>query len=282
MADTAFMKQFRRETIAAFEQTESLVRQTTTTEVVVSGNQAEIQVAGSGGGEATTRGLNGDIPFDVGERNQITITLSEWHAPEQRTRFNIFSSQGNEREIMQRSCMAKLNRKIDSQIITELNTATINTGAAVPASMELCSRAKAMLGNNDVPFDGNIYALITPAFESLLYQVSEFSNHELVQRQPIPGADLAWNDRPNMYSWFGIKWIVHPNLPGKGTNAEKCFLYHKSAIVHAMDAEQMNIATDYESKHDRSWVRCSGFFGSEIVQNSGIIVINHDGSSMSA
>jgi hypothetical protein len=38
MADTAFQKQYRQEFIAGFEQTQSLVRDTVTTEATIKGN----------------------------------------------------------------------------------------------------------------------------------------------------------------------------------------------------------------------------------------------------
>lgn len=276
MAESAFQIQYRQEFIAGFEQRDSLVRKTVTTEAVIKGNQATFLVADSGDAEAVTRGLNGLIPARADNLNQYTATLVEWHDLVRRTRFNIFASQGDGRRIMQMTTQAVINRKSDQDIITELNTATQDTGAATTASLSLAMYAKTILGNNEVPFDGNISALITPAFEAYLMQTKEFASVEYVNNKPFEGNGLT------SFRWAGVNWIVHPNLPGKGTSAEKCFMYHKAAIGHALDSDAMNMAVGYDEEQDYSYARASMFMGSKILQSSGIVVINHDGSAFAA
>jgi hypothetical protein len=58
MVDIVFQTQYRDEFIAAFEQHQSLLRDTVTTEAVIKGNQAVFLVSGSGGAEAVTRGVS--------------------------------------------------------------------------------------------------------------------------------------------------------------------------------------------------------------------------------
>lgn len=275
MADSAFQIQYRAETIAGFEQRESLVRKTVTTEANVNGSQAVFLVADSGGATAVTRGLNGLIPARADNLNQNTATLTEWHDLVRRTKFNLFASQGDGRAIMQQSTMAVINRKIDSDIITALNTATLTTGAAATASLNLAMYALTILGNNAVPMDGNISALITPAFYAFLMQTKEFANVDYVSNKPFDG-------QLTMFRWANVNWIVHPNMPGKGTAAEKCFVYHKSAVGHAFDLNALDTEAGYEAEQGYSWARASTFLGSKVLQNSGIVVINHDGSSFAA
>ena len=62
MATSAAITQYRTETIKGFEQNQSLLRSTVTTESVIKGNTATFLVADSGGANATTRGINGLIP----------------------------------------------------------------------------------------------------------------------------------------------------------------------------------------------------------------------------
>ena len=282
MAETAFQIQYRQEFIASFEQHQSLVRDSVTTEAVIKGNQATFLVAGSGGASAVTRGVNGLIPARADSLTQSTATLTEWHDLVRKTNFNVFASQGNQREIMQKTTMAVINRKIDSDIITLLNTGTQDTGTAATASLMMALRSKTILGNNDVPFDGNIWALITPAYEAYLLQIKEFAGREYVTRQPIEGAETAWKDTPGFYRWLGVNWIVHPNLPGKGTSAEKCFMYHKSALGHAANTAGLQTPVGYDEEQAYSWARASIDMGGVLLQNSGVVVMNHDGSAMVA
>lgn len=275
MADTAFQTMYRDEFVAGFEQRQSLVRQTTTTEANVNGNQAVFLVADSGGATAVTRGVNGLIPARPDNLNQYTATLVEWHDLVRRTRFNVYASQGDGRRIMQMTTMGVLNRKIDQDIITELSTATQDTGAAATASLSLSMYALTILGNNEVPMDGNIFALISPAYHAYLMQTKEFASVDYVNSKPFEG-------QPTMFRWANVNWIVHPNLPGKGTNAEKCFMYHKSAIGHACDLTSITTAVGYDEEQDYSFARATAFMGSKVLQNSGIVVINHDGSAFAA
>lgn len=272
MADSAFQVQYRKEFIASFEQRQSLVRDTVTTEVEVKGNQATFLVAGSGGAQAVTRGLNGLIPARADDNTQATATLVEWHDLVRKTNFNIFASQGNQRQIMQETSMAVINRKLDNDIIAELNTATQDSGATRTASLDLVMYGLTVLGNNSVPPDGNISALITPAFHAYLMQTKEFASVDYVNNKPFTSA-------LTMYRWAGINFIVHPNLPGKGTSAEKCFLYHKSAIGNAINTGGIETVVGQDEEQAYSFARCTMFTGSKVLQNSGIFVLNHDGSA---
>lgn len=275
MADSAFQTQYRQEFIAGFEQTQSLVRNTVTTETEIKGNSAVFLVADSGAATAVTRGLNGLIPARADNLTQNTVTLAEWHDLVRRTQFNIFASQGDGRRIMQETTMGVVNRRIDSDIITQLNTATQTTGAAATASLGMAMHGLAILGNNSVPLDGNVSALITPAFYAYLMQTKEFASADYVNNKPFEG-------QLTMFRWANVNWIVHPNLPGKGTAAEKCFMYHKNSIGHAINTGGIDTAVGYDDEQDYSYCRASAFLGSKVLQNSGIVVLNHDGSGYAA
>lgn len=279
MANTAFMTKYREETVAAFEAGESLLRQACTNEAMVTGQIATFLVAGSGGATATTRGVNGLIPSGDNDLTQVAITMTEWHKLISMTGFNIFASQGNQRSIMQKNVVKTINRKIDDQILTELATATVDTGAATTASLALVLKSKAILGLAEVPWDGNIMGVISPAFEAYMMQVASFTSTDYVDLKPMTDAPASWTDRQRAYKWLGVNWITHPNVPGVGTNAEKCFLFHRDAIGHAMNSGGMDVKVGVDDEQDRSWARASGYMGTELLQNSGVVVMNHDGSA---
>lgn len=282
MSATAFQTMYRQEAIATFEQNQSLLRDSVTTEALIKGNAAVFLVAGSGDADAVTRGVDGMIPARNDDLTQNTATLLEWHDLVRKTGFNIFASQGDQRAIMQRTTMGVINRKIDYDIFTELNTGTQDTGTAATASLALALRAKTILGNNKVPFDGNIFAAVTPAFEAYLLQVPEFGSADYVAGKPIDSGATAFADKQGYYRWLGINWIVHPELPGVGTSAEKCFMYHRNAIGHAANKDGMQTPVGYNEEQDYSYARASIFMGSKLLQNSGVVVINHDGSALVA
>jgi hypothetical protein len=279
MAATAFQTQYRDEFIAGFEQRQSLLRDSVTTEATIKGNTATFLVADSGSATAVTRGVNGLIPARADNLTQTSATLAEWHDLVRKTDFNVFASQGNQRAIMQQTSMAVVNRKIDSDLLTLFATGTITTGAAVTASLGLVMKAKTKLGNAGVPWDSNLFAVISPAFEAYLAQTKEFASREYVNRAPTEGADLAWRDKALMYYWMGVNWIVHPNVSGVGTASESCFMYHKSAVGHAIDVAGIQSMVGYDEEQAYSWARTTANFGSALLQNTGVVEMIHDGSA---
>jgi hypothetical protein len=276
MADNATQIMYRQEFIKKFEERQSLLLKTVTTEADIKALSAVFLTAGSGAEEAVTRGSSGLIPAIPDDETQVTATLKEWHALKKKTGFNIYTGQSDQRKIMQMNALAILNRKIDKIIITELMTGTQYAGvAAETASLALVMKAKGILGNADVEYDGNLNCLITPAFEAYLMQTKEFASADYVNNKPFETVQ-------RMFTWAGVNFIVHRGLTGKGTAAEYCIMYHKDAIGHAMDKAAIVTDAGYNGEQDYSWFRATGFMGSKLLQNTGVVQIRHDGSAFAA
>ncbi|TFH47952.1 MAG: hypothetical protein E4H01_07280 [Lysobacterales bacterium] len=279
--DTPYQVQYRDEFIAAFEQRQTLLRETVTTEAVIKGNQAVFLVAGSGGAAAVTRGANGLIPARADDNTQNTVTLGEWHDLVRKTGFNIFASQGNQRQIMQQTSMAVMNRKVDDQIITTLNTGTITVGAAsTTPTISLFQNARVKLSNASVPWDSNITFLCQPSVLAFLEQAPEFANAEYVEVKPYAGSDSnpSWRDKPMAYRWRNTLICEHPNLPGKATASEISFLYHKTSAGHAANVGGMTTSVGYNDEQDYTYARTSCFMASLLLQNAGVVVMTTDGT----
>ena len=232
-------------------------------------------VSGSGGASAVTRGSNGLIPYGNVANTPYTCTLLEKHAPFEQTGFNIFATQGDQKRIMQMSSVAVLNRDIDQTIIDQLDTATQDTGTGVTASVALVAKSKTILGNAEVDLtdEENLFGVITPSFEAYLMQTPEFANSQYVD------VKIFASKTRRMRRWFGINWMIHPNLTGVGSAAEKCYLYHRNAIGHAANSKEMQVEVDYDRKQDLSWSRATLFHGAKLLQNTGIVQMIHDGSA---
>lgn len=253
----------------------SVLRTTAVTESVIKGNQAVFLVADSGGASAQTRGTNGLIPARSDNNTQLTALLQEWHDLVRKTGFNVFASQGDQRRIMQETTMAVINRKLDSDIISQLDTATNDTAVAVKASLDLVTKAKVILGNNFVPIEeeDNMFAVVTPAFMGYLEQIPEFASADYVDVKPMSGPSRRFR------RWNGLNWITHARLTGVGTGTEKCYAYHRNALGSAVDKANLQTPVGYDEEQDYSWARASGFFGSKLLQNSGVVQMLHDGSA---
>jgi hypothetical protein len=289
MAGAAPQIQYRQEMVLGFQQRQTLLRDTTTSEAVIKGNQATFLVVDSTG-SASTRGVNGLIPASDNDNTQKTATLVEKHDLRRMTGFNIFQSQSNQREIMQMNSMSVLNRDIDSTILTALKTGTITTGSAAVASMTVINKAMVYLQNNGVPWDGNVFAVISPAFLGYLMSLVNFASADYVNVKPATnfpgwsasdpksgaGMGAGW------YDWMGVKWIVSNQIDGVGTNSESCFMYHRNAIGHAANVEGLDSAIGYDEEQQYSFARCSLFHGAVLLNNTGVVEMVHDGSAIVA
>lgn len=275
MSVAAAVTQYREEFVAAFEVGQSNLRLCTTTEAQIKGNTCTFLVAGTGGAEAVTRGQNGLIPARQPVNTQLACTLREWHDLQQMTDFDIFASQSDQRRIMQDGGVKVINRKIDKDIIAQLDTATIDTGTAGPATVALVMRALAYLGDTgEVPIDeeDNMFAVVTHSFYVELMQTPEFASSDYVEVKPFNGPARR------MRRWAGVNWITSSLLTGTGTAEEKCYMFHRSAIGNAMDTRGLDVKIGYDGEQHYSWARVSGYFGSKLLQNSGVVCMKHDGT----
>lgn len=278
--DTAYQTMYRQEFIAGFEQGVSILRDTVTTDGILTGQTYVFLVVDSGGATAVTRGVNGLIPSRTDNESQLSCVLSEWHDLVRKTGFNIFASQGNQRAVMQMTTVKVLNRKIDQQIITELNTGTVTVGSSseIP-SVVTFQKSIVKLQNAEVPWDGNITLACSPSFLAYLEQAPEFANAQYVELRPYAGTTASWRDKQMGYRWRNCAIITHPNLPGNATSSEKSFMYHKSAVGHAADTSGLNTMVGMNEEQLYSWARASMYMGAKLLQNIGVVVLTTDGSA---
>lgn len=171
--------------------------------------------------------------------------------------------------------IATLNRNIDSVIITQLDTATLDTGTAAKASIDLIVKARTGLSLNDVDLtqEDKMFAVITPAFEGYLYQTTEFSSADYVELKPFAGP------AKRMRRWMGVNWMVHNHLTGVGTSSELCYMWHQNAIGHAANSREMEVEVGYDAKQQLSWSRATLYHGAVLMQNTGVVQMVHDGSA---
>ena len=266
MAETAFQEKFRQEVIMGFEKSHSLLRRTVTIETDIEGNDATFLVADSGGATAVTRGVNGDIPTRPDNLNQFTARLQEWHDIPERTRFNIYASQGDGRRIMQLTSMKVINRKIDSDIYTELETATLNWGATKTAVILIdVLQTRIDLAENFATED-QPWSVISPKYHGHLMRLNEFTSVDFISEKPFEGVN-----RSTAFNWYGINWLVDAGLIGAGTAVAQCHMYATASMGHAVDSERIITEVGYDRKNDKSWCRVTVFMGSKRLQNAGII-----------
>lgn len=277
MATSVPVTHYRNEFVAGFEARQSTLRDTVSTETIVNGSQATFLIVNTGR-EATTRGPNGLIPAGVDNQSQVTVTLAELHDLVQRTKFNVFTDQGDQRRIMQMGGMAVINRAMDNDIITALSAASVTAGAAAVITKAIVNTAVTKLGNAKVP-NSERYAAITPAAWAYLSDITSFASQDYVTSRPVQDG----MPKPgNMIQWMGVNWFVpEVDLPGQGTSSATMFMYHRSAIGHAVDRNSISVGGGYNDEQDYYWARHSLFHGAKLLLNSGVVKILHNDAALS-
>ena len=276
---TADMTMYRSEYIAGFERGGSLLRNFVTTEYMKQGASIVFLVADSGSATAVTRGSDGLYPARVNNNNQTTLTLVDKTDLPRMNNFDIFKSQGPQREIMFKTSQSVLGRSVDDQILTALDTGTLGTSSSGSAdALGLFFHAMTILGSNNagVVQKGDLTAVVSQGFYANMLKTKEFANIEhaevkrLVNGIPTP---------MTVDQLAGVNILVHNGISGVGTTAEKCFMFHKNAVGHAIDKESFAPEFGYNAEQNYSWVRCSAYMAASKLQNTGIVQMTHDASS---
>lgn len=277
MATSVPVTHYRNEFVVAFEARQSSARNTVTTESMINGKEATFLIVGSNR-EAVTRGPNGLIPASVDDQSQVTVQLKELHDLVQRTRFNIFTDQGDQRRIMQMGGMAVLNRSIDDEIFTALASGTVSFTSAAMTKAAI-NEAVVRLGNAKVP-RSDLFGAITPAAWAELSDITSFASADYVNDRPLVEGMPA---PTRMANWMGVKWYVpETTLPGQGTSTASCFIYHKSAVGHAINRAGIGVFGGYDEEQDYYWARHSLDHGAKLLLNAGVVEIVHDDTTLSS
>lgn len=280
MPINTFVTAYRDETVIQFEQSMSKFRMAAAGsyvgERVIQGDKAIILVGGSGGAEATTRGVNSLIPARKDSYTPTTVQMSEWHDLVENTKFDVFSSQGSLRDTAQKTTVAVINRKIDDVIIDALDTATLGASdTPTTATLDMFADAATTLAANDVDVEqeNSVFAAVTPKTMRYLIQIPEFASSEYVDVKPVQGPIIR------MRNWLGINFFMSTRLPGVGTSNETNFVWHRDSIGFADNREGLDIASGYDEKQALYWTRASMTMGAALLQNNGVVKVPHIGNA---
>ncbi len=113
------------------------------------------------------------------------------------------------------------------------------------------------LGTNDVPDDGQRFAVIGWRQWSDLLDLQEFASAEFVGDDQLPWRGMQAK------RWLGTTWLPHSGLP-LADGVRSCFWYHKSAVGHAIGQE---VTSDVTWHGDRA----AHFVANSMSQGAGLI-----------
>jgi len=266
--DQAFVKQFQAEVHEAYQRQGSKLRATIRSKANIRGSSTIFQRVGRG--TATTKSRNGVVPVMNLEYSAVECFLQDHYAGDWVDKFDELKTAADELGVLASSGAHALGRKTDELIIAALDLATreaVGTQAG-QTDNDGMTRSKVllafeMLGQMDVPDDGNRYAVVGWKQWSELLTLQEFANSNYV------GADeLPWKGT-QAKRWLGATWIPHTGLTATGP-IRSCYFYHKTAVGHAAASE---IVTDVTWHGDRAahFVNSMMSQGAALIDNAGVV-----------
>jgi hypothetical protein len=262
--DQAFSKQFEREVHEAYQRQGSKLRATVRVKNGVRGSSTTFQKVGKGA--ASTKARHGIVPVMNVDFSAVEATLVDYYAGEWVDQLDELKTNLDERQVLANAGAFALGRKTDELILEALKTASRVAGTASSGlTKDKVLQAFEMLGEVDVPDDGQRYAVIGWKQWSDLLNVAEFANAEFVGDEQLP-----WRGTQAKV-WLGTLWMPHSGLPMEG-NVRHCFWYHKSAIGHAIGQD---VKSDITWHGDRAahFISNSMSQGAALIDEDGVVAM---------
>lgn len=261
----AFVKQFEAEVFQAFQRTGSKLRSTVRGKSGVIGSSTVFQKVGKG--IATTKSRHGNVPVMNLDHSNVEVTLADYYAGDWVDRLDELKVNIDERQIIASAGANALGRKTDDMIIAALATSgTPIAASSTGLTLGKIQAALEQLGNNEVPDDGERYAVVGWKQWSDLLGLKEFASADYVGKDELPFLSTQAK------RWLGTLWIPHSALPvSSGTRT--CFWYHKSAIGHAIGSD---VQTDISWHGDKAshFVNNMMSQGVGLIEATGVVGIN--------
>lgn len=253
--DTSFVTSYEAKVIEVFQRRGSYLKDAVRVKDNVIGSTAVFQKIGKG--VATTKARHGTITPMNQTHTAPSVTLADFYAGDWVDKLDEAKVSINERDAIASGGAMALGRKVDDQITTALDgttqasvTLTLTSKASVLATAIQWAETA---WKNDVPNDGEVYAVVTPRLWSQFLTNDQFARSEYV------GVDgMTFTNGPSLgkgrwKDWMGIKWKMQTGLPSAGTASAKAWIWHKQAIGYAIAQSAGNIAANDAVAADITW-----------------------------
>lgn len=262
--EQAFVKQFEREVHEAYQRTGSKLRNTVRNKNNVQGASTVFQRIGKG--TASTKSRHGAVPVMNLDHTPVECVLYDYYAGDWVDRLDELKTNIDERQIIASAGAYALGRKTDELILACLNeSAHYAGGAADGLTKAKVMTAFEMLGDADIPDDGQRYAVVGWKQWSQLLSIDEFASSDYVGSD-----DLPWRGT-QAKRWLGTLWMPHSGLSLTG-DVRLCHWYHKTAVGHAAGAD---VKTDVTWHGDRAshFVNNMMSQGAALIDRAGVVTL---------
>jgi hypothetical protein len=270
--DQSFIKQFEAEVHICFQQMGTKLRSTVRTKSDVRGSSTTFQKIGKG--LAGTKERHGLVPVMNLDHTPVECLLQDFYAGDWVDELDEVKTNIDERRVVASAGAYALGRKSDELIISELGLAS----ASVAADDSGLTKSKVLaalevLNGNDVPDDGQRFAVVGVHQWNELLNMAEFSSAEYV------GDSYPLLKGTESRKWLGVNWIMHNALPlDASLGVRTCFMYHRNAVGHASGQDVKTDITWHGERAAHFISNCMSQ-GAKIVDGDGVLKILCDDAS---
>lgn len=287
--DQAFITSFEAKVHEVFQRTGAYLKDAVRLKTDVVGATAVFQKVGKG--VATTKSRHGTIVPMNQDHTAPSTTLQDFYAGDWVDKLDEAKININDRDVIASGGAMALGRKVDDQITTVLDTTTqsaititmTNKGTVLATLLEWAEAAWA----NDVPNDGQVYAVMTPRLWSQAMTLDQFQNSDYVTADGMEFKSGPSVGKGKWKDWMGVKWKMQTGLPGATTASGKSWIWHKTAVGYAIARSAGNVAGREAVAADITWHgdRAAHFVNnmmsgnSVMIDDTGVIEANFDDSA---
>jgi len=260
--EDSFVKHYQADVHLQYQRMGSKLRNTVRVKNNIIGATTTFQTIGKG--TASTKARHGKVPVMNVNHTPVECTLADYYAGDWVDSLDEIKTNINERNVTARAGAYALGRKTDELIITKLDTSTNYAGDGSDGLTKAkVLEAFEMLGEADVPDDGQRFAVVGWKQWSDLLGIDEFAKADYVGAE-----DLPWRGT-QAKSWLGTLWIPHSGLT-VSSSVRYCYWYHRTAIGHAVGAD---VKSDITWHGDRAahFVNNMMSQGSCLVDATGVV-----------
>lgn len=184
--NTAFVKQFEREVHESYQRLGSKLRGAVRSISNVQGSSTVFQKVGKG--TASTKSSHGMVPVMNLSHSAVECQLLDYYAGDWVDRLDELKVNIDERQVIANAGAYALGRKTDDLIIAALSTA--NTLSIADGNIGLTRdkvlKAFELMGEQDVPDDGQRFAIVGWQQWSELLKIPEFTSSEFIGADELP------------------------------------------------------------------------------------------------
>ena len=215
-------------------------------------------------GTATTKSRNAVIPPMNNTHTYVDVTTEDWYAGDFIDDLDLLRIEHDEMQISMNAGAYALGRKTDELIVTALSGSTTTQDETTNgATLAWATACMVSMGNNDVPDDGQRYAIVGWAQWGKLMALQQFSNSQYVGADDLPFKNATQAKR-----WMSFIWMPWSGYT-RSTN-ETNYLFHRGAAGLAI-GQDVDSRITYEGTRAAWWALNKLQKGACLIDTLGVI-----------